>query len=213
MSGFGFGGGSPRAAAPLISAMRCVGAAGGSCPARRRGRQPAPGTSRPRLATCLQARRSPRRAASRPAPRVVAREIASSSPNWIGWPATLQRHPRDEERDDAQEHEQPHRADVAHAPAGEVFAAQVRGLGEQRPQRAEHACVDVEHGVQEVADDAGEMPHQPGHRLAAAVAVRAEQRRAAVLAGGAWRTCPASPACPCRVWRSWSSWLPQRWLR
>ena len=37
-----------------------------------------------------------------------------------------EREPGNEEGDDAQEHEQPHRADVAHAAAGEVFAAEVR---------------------------------------------------------------------------------------
>jgi hypothetical protein len=38
------------------------------------------------------------------------------------------REPGDEEGDDAQEHEQPHRADIAHAAAGEVFAGDVRGF-------------------------------------------------------------------------------------
>src|SRR3546814_7831213 len=77
----------------------------------------------------------------------------------------------DLEGDDGQGHEQPHRADVAHAAACEVLAGEERRPRQQRPQCARQARVPVEDGVGEVAQDGGKVPHHAGHRLAAGIAV------------------------------------------
>src|SRR5690606_6671855 len=109
--------------------------------------------------------------------------IAAVDPHDVAAFAGLDRQLGDEEGDDAQEKEQPHRADVAHPAALEVFAGQVAGPGEQRPDRARRARIQVEHAVQEVADDAAEVPDQAVYRLSALVAMRSQQLGAAVLAG------------------------------
>src|SRR3546814_18716846 len=61
-----------------------------------------------------------------------------------------------------------------------------------RSQLARQARVPVEDGVGEVAQDGGKVPHHAGHRLAAGIAVLAQQRGAAVAEGAAHR---------CRGWR------------
>src|SRR5690606_26120157 len=109
--------------------------------------------------------------------------VAALDPDDVAAVTGLDRELGDEEGDDAQEEEQAHGADVAHPASLEVFAGQVAGPGEQRPDRARRARIQVEHAVEEVADDAAEVPDQAMHRLSALVAMRPQQLGAAVLAG------------------------------
>jgi hypothetical protein len=98
--------------------------------------------------------------------------------------ARLRHHRHREEGDHRQEQVQTQRRHVTRTSPGEVFGAEEAGLGEQRRDGAQDAGVDVEHAVEQVAEQVAERAHQPLHRLPAGVAVVAEQRRAAVAAGG-----------------------------
>src|SRR5690606_12730840 len=90
----------------------------------------------------------------------------------------------DEEGQHRNEEEQPERADVADATPGEVLQGEVARTRKQWPQGARRARVPVEHAVEDVADQAGEVAYQALPRPAAGWAMLAPEFGAAGGAGG-----------------------------
>ena len=70
---------------------------------------------------------------------------------------------------------------IAHLAAGEDIPGSGSRMRNSGPASGD-ARVEVEHAVQEIAEQVAKRSYQPFHRLAAAIAMRPEQRLAAILA-------------------------------